>query len=123
MPPLRPATDPEAGFIQMLDRRRRDQLAHGIGEARVACGAIAADPRDGRRHQSDAEQISHQSGQTLLGQQLVMQQIQHERADPLAILHRCAHPVRERGSRLRAARATAAAMRAVLGDDQRFRFR
>ena len=123
MQPLCLAADPEAGFIQVLDRRHRDQVAHGIDEARVARGAIATDPRDGRSHQSDAEKIGHQDGQTLLGQQLVVQEIQHERTDPLAILHRCAHPVRERCSRLRSARGTAAAMRAVLGDDQRFRFR
>jgi hypothetical protein len=45
MQPLRPAADPEAGFIPVLDRRHRDQVAHGIDEARVARGALATDPR------------------------------------------------------------------------------
>ena len=69
-----------------------------------------------------AEQVGHQRGQTLLRQQLVVQQIEHEGADPFAVLHRRGHPVGERRPRLRAARRTAAAVRAVLGDDQRLRF-
>jgi hypothetical protein len=54
---------------------------------------------------------------------LVVQQIQHKGADPLAVLYRRAHPVGESRSRLHSARGTAAAMRAVLRDDQRSRFR
>ena len=68
------------------------------------------------------EQIGHQRSQTLLRQQLVVQQIQHEGADPLAVLHRRTHPVGECRPRLTAAGRAAAAVRAMLGDDQRLRF-
>ena len=68
------------------------------------------------------EQVSHQRGQTLLRQQLVVQQIEHEGADPFAVLHRRSHPIGECRPRLAAARRTAAAMGAVFGDDQRLWF-
>jgi len=50
-------------------------------------------------------------------------QIQHECADPLAVLHRRGHPFGERRSRLRATGGATAAVCAVLRDDQRPRFR
>ena len=52
-----------------------------------------------------------------------MQQIQHECSDPLAILHRCAHPLGERRPRLRATCRATAGVCTVFGDDQRPRFR
>jgi hypothetical protein len=72
--------------------------------------------------QFDPEQVGHQGRETLLGQQLIVQQIQHERADRFAALHRGCHSFGERTPRLRAAGGATAAMRAVLGDDQRSRF-
>ena len=71
----------------------------------------------------DPEQVGHQHGQTLLGEQLVVQQIQHEGADPCAVLHRRGHPFGERRPRLPATRRTTADVCAVLGDDQRPWFR
>jgi hypothetical protein len=47
-----------------------------------------------------------------------VQQIQHERTDPRAVLHRSADPLGKRPACLRAARRTTAGMRTVLGDDQ-----
>src|SRR6202011_4067711 len=73
--------------------------------------------------QSHTEQISHQRGQTLLRQQLIVQQIEHQGADPFAVLHRRIHPSGKSSPRLTAARRTAAAMGAMLGDDQRLWFR
>jgi len=52
-----------------------------------------------------------------------VQQIQHKGTDPRAVLHRRGDPARESRARLCAAGGAAAAMRAVLGDDQWFRFR
>jgi hypothetical protein len=54
---------------------------------------------------------------------LVVQQIQHKGSDPRAVLHRRRDPVGESRACLRAAGGAAAAMRAVLGDDQRPRLR
>ncbi len=51
-----------------------------------------------------------------------MQQVEHEGADPLAVLHRRCHPIGESRTRLAATGRTAAAMGAVFGDDQRSRF-
>ena len=61
-------------------------------------------------------------GQTLLGQQLVVQQIEHEGADPRAVLHRRGDPFGEARPGLRAAGRATAVVRAVFGDDQRPRF-
>ena len=69
------------------------------------------------------KRVGHQRGQTLLGEQLVMQQIQHERSDPFAVLHRGGYPFGERRPCLRAAGGATAMVRAVLGDDQRPWFR
>jgi len=70
-----------------------------------------------------AEEVDHQGGQTLFRQQLIVQQIQHEGADPFPVLHRSGHPIGECTPRLRAAGRATAAVRTVLGDDQRLRFR
>ena len=64
------------------------------------------------------EEISHQLDQTLLGQQLVVQEIEYERADPRAVLHGRVDAFRKRRPRLRAAIGTAAIVRAMLGDDE-----
>lgn len=122
MQPLRLAANPEAGLIHVLDRCRRHLVAHGIGEALEALGTVLADPRDGRGDQVHAKQVGHQCGQALLRQQLIVQQIQHEGANPFAVLHRRGHPVGKRRPRLRIADCATAAMRAVLGDDQRLWF-
>jgi hypothetical protein len=72
--------------------------------------ALALDPR-----------VHHQRGETLLGQQLVVQQVEYEGADPLAVLHRRGHPIGECRPGLHPARRAPALMRLVLGDDQRLR--
>jgi hypothetical protein len=50
----------------MLDRRRLDQRAYGVGKALEALGAGPAHPGDGGGHQPDAEQIGHRLGQPIL---------------------------------------------------------
>jgi hypothetical protein len=54
------------------------------GKTHKAVRTILADPSDGGGDQLDAEQVGHQSGEALFRQQLIVQQIQHERADPFA---------------------------------------
>jgi hypothetical protein len=103
----------------MLHRCRGHAISHGIGKPLEALGTALADPGDGRGDQLHAEQVGHQRGQTLLGQQLVVQQIEHEGADPRAVLHRRSHPIGKCRPGPCAAGRTTAAVRTVFGDDQR----
>ena len=48
-----------------------------------------------------------------------MQEIEHERADPRAVLHRRVDAVRKQRTRLRAASSAPAIVRTMLGDDER----
>ena len=87
MQPSRLAADPKAGLVHVLDRRRGDVIPHHICEALKAPGKVPADPGDGRGRQRHPEEIGHQLDQTLLGQQLVVQEIEYKRTDPRAVLH------------------------------------
>jgi hypothetical protein len=120
--PLRLTADAEASLIHVLDRRGCHLVAHDVDEALEAFGAILTDPSDGRRGQPHAEQIGHQRRQTFFGQQLVVQQVEHERADPPAILHRCGHPIGKARPRLCPTRHAPAVMRPMFGNHQRLRF-
>ncbi len=62
----------------------------------VTTAAYSQTARDGRGDQLDAEQVGHQCRETPLGQQLIAQQVQHERSNPFAVLHRGGHPCGER---------------------------
>ena len=94
-------------------------VAHGIGEALEPLSAVLAEPSDGCRDELDPEEVSHQRGKPLFRQQLVVQQIQHERADAFAVLHRRGHPFGECRPSLRAAGDAPAAIRTVFGHNQR----
>jgi hypothetical protein len=122
VPPLRLAANPEAGLVHVLDWGSCHVVAHGIGEKLEALGAVLADTSDGRCHQVYPEEMCHEFGQTLLGQQLVVQQIEHECANPPAILYRCGDALMKYRPRLRAASRATAAVSAVFRDDQRMRF-
>ncbi len=116
--------DPEAGFLHVLDWRRRHAVRQGGDDTLGGLGTVLAGPGDDRAHQLRPELVSHQHGQTLLGQQLVAQQIDHDGRDPRAVLHRRSDADQRRRSRARAAgSATTAAVRAVFRDDQRLRLR
>ena len=112
------AADPKAGLVHVLDRRRGDVIPHHICEALKAPGKVPADPGDGRGRQRHPEEIGHQLDQTLLGQQLVVQEIEYERTDPRAVLHGRVDAFRKRRPRLRAAIGAAAIVRTMLGDDE-----
>ena len=62
--------------------------------------------------------IGHQLYETLLGQQLVVQEIEYKRTDPRAVLHGRVDAFRKRRPRLRAAIGAAAIVRTMLGDDE-----
>ena len=112
------AADPKAGLVHVLDRRRCDVIPHHICEALKAPGKVPADPGDGRGRQRHPEEIGHQLDQTLLGQQLVVQEIEYERTDPRAVLHGRIDAFRKWRPRLRAAIGAAAIVRTMLGDDE-----
>jgi hypothetical protein len=88
MQPLCPATNSKSSLIQMLHTCGGDALAHGIGEAAKALGTGGVDPGDGGRNHGQAEQIRQQFRKPILGQEMVVQQIDHKGADPRAILDR-----------------------------------
>jgi hypothetical protein len=123
MQPLRLAADPEAGLVHVLDGRGGDAVAHDGDELLQAGCAAAADPGDGRSNDPDAEQIGHGLGQAVFGQQLIMQQIDHERRDARAILHRGVDAVGKRRTSAGATGGAPAVMGAMLGDDKRRRRR
>src|SRR5208282_5828833 len=115
--------DAEAGFVQVFDRRFDYFITHGCGETLEPVGRILADPRYRRGGQIDAEQVRHQLRQTFLRQQLVMQQVKHEGADPFAVLHRGGDVFGEGRLRLLAASLANAGVGAVLGDHDGLGFR
>ena len=49
-------------------------------------------PGNGGRNQLETEQIGQEFGKPVLGQKVIVQQIDHKGADPCAILDRCADP-------------------------------
>jgi hypothetical protein len=97
-------------------------IPHDIREALEVPGTVPTDPGDGRRRQLHLEEVRHQGGKTLLGQQLVVQKVQHERSDPRAILHRRSDAIRERRAGPRAAVDAVAIVRTMFGDDEGVRF-
>ena len=103
----------------MLDRRRLDQGAHRAGKVLVALGAAPAHAGDGGGHQLDAEQVGHRLGQPVLGQKLIVQQVDHHRDDPRPVLHRRRDAGGKGRPRPLATVAAAAGMRPVFGDQQR----
>ena len=121
MQPLRLATDTETGFVHVLDRRLGHLLAQCIDKGLTPCGIILADPGDGRRGQVHTEQVGHQHGQTLLGQQLVVLQIEYECLDPWAVLRWSGNALGKGRFRLRAAMQAPACVGAMFGHQQRLR--
>ena len=116
--PLGPPADPQAGLVHVLDRRRFHQVADHLDDAFEAPGAASAHPRDGRRNQGDGEQIRHQLGQTIFGQELVVRQVDHHGPDPRAIPHRAGDASGKGGPGLPATSPATATMRPMLHDHQ-----
>ena len=116
--PLTPSGDPEPGLVHVLDRRRFHQLADRPDDALHGPGAVSAHPRDARRRQPGPEQILHQCGQAVLGQELVVRQVDHHGSDPTAVLNRAGDAVGKGSPSLRAAMPATAAMRPMLRDHQ-----
>ena len=117
MQPLRLAADPKAGLVQMLHRRRH-AVAQGGGDRREPLGAAPAHAGDGRRGQVHAEQVHYQVGQALLGQNLDMQQIDHDGGDPRAVLNRRRDALGSGRAGCHAACSTPAGEGPALGDHQ-----
>ena len=90
--PLGLAADAKAGLVQMLDLARMPpgrtasaKPCSRSAQRRLIWAMVAGD-------QAHAEQVGHQRGQAILRQELVVQQIDHDGADPRAVLHRRRHP-------------------------------
>ena len=98
--------------------RRFHQVADHLDDAFEAPGAASAHPRDGRRNQGDGEQIRHQLGQTIFGQELVVRQVDHHGPDPRAIPHRAGDASGKGGPGLPATSPATATMRPMLHDHQ-----
>jgi hypothetical protein len=105
----------------VLDRCGGDAIAQHGDEILQAGGAVAAHAGDRCGHQRHAEQIGHRLGQAIFGQQLIVQQVDHEGGDPRAILRRRVDAVGERTPRLRPAAGAPAVMGAMFGDEERRR--
>ena len=68
-----------------------------------------------------AKEVAHQFYQSILWQQLIVQQIEHERRDPLAVLRRRIDAFGKGRPRPRAAGRALAVVGAMFGDDGRLR--
>ena len=119
MEPLRLATDAKAGFIQMLDRRGLDELTHRRHELLDLLDRLRAHPGDRGGGQFHPKQIGHQFDPPILGNELGVEQIDHEGRDPRAVLHRRRDSLGKRRPGRLTTLATAAGVGAMLGHDQR----
>src|SRR3954453_11648520 len=121
MQPLRLAADSKSGLIHVLHQCAGDEIAPRFSKIPQSVGVSAAYSRDRRSGHFNAEEIGHQYGQAVLGQELIVQQIDHEGCDPGAILHRRIDTIWKQRARLRAAGLALAIMRTMFGDDERRR--
>ena len=99
----------------------RHEIAHRFSKTLQAFGASPAHSRDRRGGHFDTEEIGHQCGQAVLGQQLIVQKIDHEGRDSGAVLHGRVDAVWKQRARLRAAGGALAIVRTMFGDDERLR--
>src|SRR5216683_281096 len=121
MQPLRLAGDAEPRLVHMLDRCASHEIARRVSKAPQTFGAIPAHSGDRGGSQIHAEEIGHQFGQAILGQKLIVQQIDHERPYSAAILHRRVDAIWKPPARCRAADGAWAIVRTMFGDDERLR--
>src|SRR5208283_3827550 len=111
------------GLVHVFDGRAGDVIADRRDHALQPLGAGAAHCGEGRRGKLHAEQIGHEGDEARFGQQLIVQQIDHEGGDPGPILHRRVNAFGEVRSRRGAASGAVAGVRTMFGDNQRPRFR
>lgn len=71
----------------MLYRHRRDVITYRRDHPYDALGALFTYTGDGRRRQTDAEQVRHHLSQSLLRKKLKMQKVDHDGRDPRAIFN------------------------------------
>ncbi len=109
--------------IERMQGLHRDMAAHGGGETLKPRRTIPAHGGDGGGDLMHAEQIAHQRGQTLLGQQLKVQQIHDDGREAGAVLHRRGHAFGKGRACFRATTPANAGKRAMFRDDQRLRVR
>ena len=111
--------DPQAGFVEVLDRDRCADHVCDMGEEGLeAPGGSPAHGGDRGCGDGHCEEAAHEFGQALLGNELGVQQVAHPGGDAWPVLDRGGHGVREDGSCHGGAGAAEAAMGAVFGDLQ-----
>ena len=111
--------DPQAGFVEVLDRDRCADHVCDMGEEGLeAPGGSPAHGGDRGCGDGHCEEVAHEFGQALLGNELGVQQVAHPGGDAWPVLDRGGHAVREDGSCHGGAGAAEAAMGAVFGDLQ-----
>ena len=121
MQPLRLAADAKPGLIHVLHQCASDEIAHRFTKSLQPFGVGAAHSRDRRGGHFNAEEIGHQCDQAVLGQKLIVQQIDHEGCDPGAVLHWRVDAIWKPGACLRAADLTLAVVRTMFDNDERLR--
>ena len=106
--------DPQAGFVEVLDRNRCADHVCDMGEEGLeAPGGSPAHGGDRGCGDGHCEEVAHEFGQALLGNELGVQQVAHPGGDAWPVLDRGGHAVREDGSCHGGAGAAEAAMGAV----------
>ena len=73
MQPLRLAADAKPRLVHVLHRRAGHEITHRLNKTMKTFGASPAHSRDRGGGHFDTEEIDHQCGQAVLGQQLIVQ--------------------------------------------------
>ena len=88
MHPVQPAVHPEPGLVESGHLGCGDVVPHAFQEAIQPPGGAGGDPGDGPRRQRDTEQLGQRLRGAVLGQELPGVQVDDDRGDPRAVLHR-----------------------------------
>jgi hypothetical protein len=91
--PPQPALDPQPGLIEVHHLRGGEVGAHPLHKPAQPVGQAGGHRRDRTFRDRDAEQLSQRGGGALFGQELPDVEIDDDRGDPRAVLHRRGHPL------------------------------
>ena len=122
MQPLGGAANAIARFVHVFDGRLLDLPGDGLGHRRQLFRLASFHCGDGGRRNPDPEKVLQQFGQPVLGNKMTGPQIDGQRCNPGAILHRCRHALWKIGLAMRTAIRAGAQMRAMLRHCKRLRF-
>jgi hypothetical protein len=112
---------PVFDFDAATPRGDEDQLPYRVGKAEQSLTRPAGHRLDASTREGHAEEIQHQRLQAIQRHERKGQEIENDRGDPIALLHRRAHRCRKGGLGHRTPSVTKAAMGTVLGQNKRLR--